>query len=357
MTIPVAPNSDLGQLTSKIRIIAREQGFDDMRVTDCDLSESAPRLQEWLDKGYAGDMYYIGNRFEMKIDPDKLVSGVKRIISLRMNYFQFRNESMDGFNFINAPDKGFISSYALGRDYHKVIRGRLEKVAQNVQSIIGAFGYRVFTDSAPVMEVELATKSGLGWRGKHTLLINKNAGSWFFLGEIYTDLDLPLDSPASEHCGTCSRCIDICPTKAILGPYKLDARRCISYLTIEHRGSIPKEFRKLLGNRIYGCDDCQVVCPWNKYASVTTVPDFNVRESLDGETLVKLFSWSESEFYRYTEGSPIRRIGYERWLRNLACALGNAPTSPEIIRSLELRKSYESELVREHVAWALDEHL
>lgn len=357
MSMPVKAKEKIYQLTSQIRAIAHEHGFDDMRVTDCDLSVSAPRLKEWIDKGYAGDMDYIGNRFEMRVDPDKLVSGVKRIISLRMNYFQSRNESMQGLNFLNAPDKGFISSYALGRDYHKVIRRRLEQVAQSVQSIIGAFGYRVFTDSAPVMEVELATKAGLGWRGKHTLLINKNAGSWFFLGEIYTDLDLPLDSLSGEHCGTCTRCIDICPTKAIIAPYKLDARRCISYLTIEHRGSIPKEFRKLMGNRIYGCDDCQVVCPWNKYASVTAVPDFNVRGVLDGEALVKLFSWSESDFHQYTEGSPIRRIGYERWLRNVACALGNAPTTPEIIRSLKSRNSYESEMVREHVAWALDEHL
>ena len=344
------------QLKSQIKVIAAECGFDDVGIANCDLSECAPRLKEWIDKGYAGDMDFIAKRLDMKIDPNKLVNGVKRIVTLRMNYFQTRDKSMSGMQFINASDKGFVSSYALGRDYHKVIRGRLEKVARKMKSIIGPFGYRVFTDSAPVMEVELGVQSGLGWRGKHTLLLNKDVGSWFFLGEIYTDLDLPIDNPETEHCGTCNRCIDICPTNAIVAPYKLDARKCISYLTIEHKGSIPKKYRKLIGNRIYGCDDCQLVCPWNKYASVTAITDFNARDPLDGKTLVSLFSWTEAQFGKFTEGSAIRRIGYERWLRNIACALGNAPTTPEIIRALESKKSHDSALVREHVAWALDEH-
>lgn len=351
------PKTEIAQLASQIKNIATEFGFDDIRIANCDLSESAPRLKEWIDNGYAGDMDFIAKRLDMKIDPNKLVNGVKRIITLRMNYFQAREPTMSGMQFLNAPEKGFVSSYALGRDYHKVIRRRLEKVARKMESIIGPFGYRVFTDSAPVMEVELGVKSGLGWRGKHTLLLNKDVGSWFFLGEIYTDLDLPIDSPETEHCGTCTRCMDVCPTGAIIAPYKLDARKCVSYLTIEHKGSIPKELRKLIGNRIYGCDDCQLVCPWNKYASMTTIDDFNARDPLDGETLVSLFSWTEAQFSQFTEGSAIRRIGYERWLRNVACALGNAPTTPEIIQALESKKSHESALVREHVLWAIDEHV
>lgn len=351
------PRTEVAQLKLQIKEIAAEFGFDDVKIANCDLSESAPRLKEWIDKGYAGDMDFIANRLDMKVDPEKLVRGVKRIITLRMNYFQARENSMSGMRFLNAPEKGFVSSYALGRDYHKVIRKRLEKIACRIESMVGPFGYRVFTDSAPVMEVELAVKSGLGWRGKHTLLINKDIGSWFFLGEIYTDLDLPIDAAEAEHCGTCSRCMDVCPTGAIIAPYELDARKCISYLTIEHKGSIPKEFRKLIGNRIYGCDDCQLVCPWNKYASLTTIDDFNARDPLDGETLVGLFSWTEAQFSQFTEGSAIRRIGYERWLRNVACALGNAPTTPEVIQALESKKSHNSALVREHVLWALDEHV
>lgn len=347
----------VAQLKFQIKNIAAEFGFDDVGIANCDLSESAPRLKEWIDNGYAGDMDFIANRLDMKVDPNKLLKGVRRIITLRMNYFQARENSMSGMHFLNVPDKGFVSSYALGRDYHKVIRKRLEKVARKMQSLIGPFGYRVFTDSAPVMEVELGVKSGLGWRGKHTLLLNKDVGSWFFLGEIYTDLDLPTDKPETEHCGTCSRCMDICPTGAIVAPYQLDARKCISYLTIEHKGSIPKEFRKLIGNRIYGCDDCQLVCPWNKYASTTTIGDFDARDPLDGETLAGFFSWTEVQFSKFTEGSAIRRIGYERWLRNVACALGNAPTTPEIVRALESKKSHKSALVREHVLWAIDQHV
>ena len=313
-------------------------------------------MKEWLQNGYAGDMDYLNRRLDLKIQPEKLFPGVKRIITLRMNYFQERSDNMKGFDFKKSPQHGFVSAYALGRDYHKVLRGRLQKVVKSMQEIIGPFGYRVFTDSAPVMEVELAVKSGLGWRGKHTLLIERSSGSWFFLGEVFTDLELPLDDEIPEHCGSCSRCLDVCPTRAIVAPYKLDARRCISYLTIEHKGSIPKELRPLLGNRIYGCDDCQLVCPWNKYASVTPVPDFSIRKEIDGALLTDLFAWSEDEFNRYMEGSPIRRIGYERWLRNIACALGNAPTTPAIIEALKNRIADESVLVREHVQWALRQH-
>jgi epoxyqueuosine reductase len=249
-----------------------------------------------------------------------------------------------------------ISRYARGRDYHKVVRGRLQKLCDRIEAEAGPFGHRVFADSAPVMEVELAAKAGIGWRGKHTLLLSREAGSWFFLGEVYTSLPLPPDAPAGEHCGTCTKCIDVCPTQAIRGPYQLDARRCISYLTIELKSSIPEEFRPLIGNRVYGCDDCQEVCPWNSFAQVTREPDFSVRNGLDRATLVELFAWSEREFDERMAGSPIRRIGYERWLRNLAVGLGNAPTTPEVVAALRARADHSSALVREHVAWALSRH-
>jgi epoxyqueuosine reductase len=265
---------------------------------------------------------------------------------------------------MGSSDLAYVSRYALGRDYHKVLRNRLQRLTERIRADVAPWDQsvgktshtRVFTDSAPVMEVELATKSGLGWRGKHTLVLNREAGSWFFLGEIYTDLPLPVDSPQSDHCGTCSRCIDICPTQAIVAPYQLDARRCISYLTIEHKGDIPEELRPLMGNRIYGCDDCQLVCPWNRFAQKADAPDFAVRHGLDGAGLVELFSWSEEEFGHRMEGSAIRRIGHERWLRNLAVGLGNAPTSPAVIAALEARRDHPSVMVRNHVGWALKRH-
>jgi epoxyqueuosine reductase len=268
-----------------------------------------------------------------------------------MDYLRDRPQGIE-----RAPETAYIARYARGRDYHKVLRARLQALCERLAAEVGDFGFRVFTDSAPVMEVELARSAGLGWRGKHTLLLERDAGSWFFLGEIYCDLPLPVDAPAEEHCGSCERCIDVCPTQAIRGPYQLEARRCISYLTIEHKSAIPEELRPLIGNRVYGCDDCQLVCPWNSFARPTPEPDFQVRNGLDRATLIDLFGWSESEFDQRLRGSPIRRIGHERWLRNLAVGLGNADSSPEVVAALRSRADHPSALVREHVAWALSRH-
>ena len=343
------------QLRDKIEHWASELGFEQTGIADCDLSDAEPRLQDWLDRGWHGDMEFMAAHGTKRTRPPELVPGTRRVISVRMNYLP--DDVTPAENVLDDPQRAYVARYAVGRDYHKVLRNRLEALAQQIRAEVGDFGYRVFTDSAPVMEVELATKAGLGWRGKHTLLLNRDAGSWFFLGEIYTDLDLPVDQPQAEHCGDCKRCIDICPTRAIIAPYKLDARRCISYLTIEHKGSIPVELRPLIGNRIYGCDDCQLVCPWNRFAQKATLPDFDVRHELDASDLVSLFAWDEHSFDRNTRGSAIRRIGHERWLRNIACALGNADTSREVISALESRADHPSALVREHVAWALARHL
>lgn len=289
----------------------------------------------------------------LRARPAELVPGTLRVIACRMDYAPTLE---DEWSALADGARAYIARYARGRDYHKVIRARLRKLCERIESEVGPFGHRVFCDSAPVLEVELAVKAGIGWRGKHTLALSRDAGSWFFLGEIYTSLPLPADSPASEHCGTCDRCIEICPTRAIRGPYRLDARRCISYLTIEHRSAIPEELRPLIGNRVYGCDDCQLVCPWNRFARLTAEPDFLPRSRLDRATLVELFGWTEEEFDRRLRGSPIRRIGYERWLRNLAVGLGNAPTSPEVLAALRAREYHPSALVREHVRWALARH-
>jgi epoxyqueuosine reductase len=279
--------------------------------------------------------------------------GTLRVISVRLDYLPAQAEDAEGV--LADGNRAYVARYALGRDYHKVLRSRLQRLAERIGQEVGDFRYRVFTDSAPVMEVELAVKAGLGWRGKHTLLLQREAGSWFFLGEIYTDLALPVDEAQDEHCGTCRRCIDVCPTGAIVAPYQLDARRCISYLTIEHRGSIPEALRPLLGNRIYGCDDCQLVCPWNRFAQPAAVPDFAPRNALDDAALVDLFAWSAEEFERRMQGSAIRRIGHERWLRNLAVALGNAPPDAAVLKALEARRDHPSALVREHVQWAIAE--
>jgi epoxyqueuosine reductase len=283
------------------------------------------------------------------------VPGTVRVISVRMDYLPAA--AKESWSVIGDRERAFVSRYALGRDYHKILRRRLQSLADRIAAEVGDFGYRVFTDSAPVLEVEIAARAGLGWRGKHTLLLSREAGSWFFLGELLTDLPLPVDAPADDHCGTCTRCLDICPTGAIVAPYQLDARRCISYLTIEHPGSIPEALRPLIGNRVYGCDDCQLACPWNRFAQPTTEPDFGVRNGLDDATLVDLFAWSENDFKTRLEGSAIRRIGYERWLRNLAVGLGNADPSPPIVAALHLRAAHPSVLVREHVAWALGRQL
>jgi len=319
-------------------------------IADADLSAAEPRLLEWLAQGWHGEMEYMARHGALRARPAELHPGTLRVISCRMDYLGGKTEE-DAH-----PEKAEIARYARGRDYHRVLRSRLQALCERIAAEIGPFGYRVFSDSAPVMEVELAVKAGLGWRGKHTLLLSRDAGSWFFLGEIYCDLPLPMDSSEKNSCGTCERCIEICPTQAIRGPYQLDARRCISYLTIEHKSAIPEELRPLIGNRVYGCDDCQTVCPWNRFAQLTKEKDFEVRNGLDRASLVELFAWTEEEFDRRLRGSPIRRIGYERWLRNLAVGLGNAPGAPEVVAALRARADHPSALVREHVRWALSRH-
>jgi epoxyqueuosine reductase len=345
---------DAAAIVQQIRQWGAQLGFQKIGISDIDLSHAEPRLIEWLSAGFHGEMDYMAKHGAKRARPAELVPGTLRVIAARINYLPPR--ASESWAVINAAGKAFISRYALGRDYHKVLRRRLQQLATRIEDAVGAYSYRVFTDSAPVMEVELAEKAGLGWRGKHTLLLTRDAGSYFFLGEIYTDLPLPVDRAAGNHCGTCAKCIDICPTRAIIGPYRLDARRCISYLTIEHHGSIPVEFRPLIGNRVYGCDDCQLACPWNKYAQASTEPDFAVRNGLDDVTLAELFAWSEAEFHARLLGSAIHRIGYERWLRNLAVGLGNAPTAAPITAALRSRSGHPSALVREHVAWALARH-
>jgi len=354
--------SDLVLLAQEIKAWARELGFAELRITDVDLSSAEAGLLAWLAAGYHGEMDYMAKHGLARARPAELVPGSVRALSVRMNYLPKQideNWSKRELKRSAEPASAVISIYARGRDYHKVLRSRLQQLAEKIQEKIGKFGYRVFTDSAPVMEVELATKAGLGWRGKHTLLLNRDGGSMFFLGEILIDVPLPIDAPISNHCGQCRACIDICPTQAIRAPYQLDARRCISYLTIEHQGSIPVELRPLIGNRIYGCDDCQLACPWNKFAQPAQVDDFEVRNGLDSANMVSLFQWTEVEFLSRMEGSPIRRIGYERWLRNLAVGLGNALRQGDqdeaIVNVLNAKKEHASALVREHVLWALSE--
>ncbi|WP_300495787.1 tRNA epoxyqueuosine(34) reductase QueG [uncultured Methylophaga sp.] len=342
-------------LLEDMQIWARSLGFQQLGVSDIDLSAAEDQLQQWLARGFHGEMEFMQRHGSLRTHPEELVPGTIRVITARMDYWP--ETAADAWQVIGESELGFISRYALGRDYHKLIRKRLLRLSKRIEEAVGAMGYRVFTDSAPVMEKALAQKSGLGWIGKHTNVLNRQNGSYFFLGEIYTDLPLPLTEPVSDHCGSCTACIDICPTQAIVAPYELDARRCISYLTIELRGSIPVEFRPMMGNRIYGCDDCQLVCPWNKFAQMTTESAYLPREGLDAPQLVELFSWTEAEFLQRLEGSPIRRIGYECWLRNIAIALGNAKTSQKIVAALKGRLEHPSELVREHVQWALEQHI
>ena len=345
--------ADLAMLAATIKSWGRELGFQAVGIADTDLSAVEPRLAAWLASGFAGELDYMRKHGGKRTRPASLVPGTLRIISARMDY---RPDAADSWRILADGSKAFVARYALGRDYHKVLRGRLRQLAEKIAGEIGDFGYRVFTDSAPVMEVELARKAGLGWRGKHTLLLAREAGSFFFLGDIYTDLPLPLDAPVGEHCGSCTKCLDVCPTHAIVAPYVVDARRCISYLTIELKGSIPVELRPLIGNRVFGCDDCQLVCPWNRYARLAPEPDFRVRNGLDSAELADLFAWTESEFRQRMSGSAIHRIGYERWLRNLAVGLGNAPGSERVLAALRSRAQDLSPLVREHVAWALERH-
>lgn len=349
-----ASTIDGAALAREIKQWGVELGFQEVGIADCDLSAAETRLMDWLGRGWHGDMDYMARHGAKRSRPAELLPGTLRVIAARMNYAP--PAARDSWEVMQDGRLAFISRYALGRDYHKVLRRRLQQLADRITRAVGEFRYRAFTDSAPVMEVELAVKAGLGWRGKHTLLLSREAGSYFFLGEIYTDLPLPVDGRQSEHCGSCSKCIAVCPTQAIVAPYQLDARRCISYLTIEHKGSIPEALRPLIGNRVYGCDDCQLACPWNRFAQASPEGDFAVRNGLDDATLVELFGWSEADFDARLLGSAIHRIGHERWLRNIAVGLGNAPTAPQIIAALRARADHGSALVREHVAWALGRH-
>jgi epoxyqueuosine reductase len=352
-----SPNDsiDYATLTHKIKQWGKELGFQQLGIADIDLSENEPRLQAWLEQGLHGEMGYMAEHGTKRSRPQELVPGTLRIISARMAYLPEATD--DSLALLKRPDHAYIARYALGRDYHKLMRNRLQQLARQIMQEVGEFGYRAFVDSAPVMEKPLATKAGIGWRGKHSLMLNRNSSSWFLLGELFTDLPLPVDQPIGNHCGTCEACLPACPTQAIIAPYRVDARRCISYLTIELKGSIPEELRHLMGNRIYGCDDCQLACPWNRFAQVTDEQDFLPRQGLAASELMELFAWTEEEFLTRLEGSPIRRIGHERWLRNIAVALGNAPTSMEVITALQSRVDHASELVQEHVVWALNRHL
>ena len=348
----------------KLRAWAASLGLSQIGVADVDLSDAEAPLQAWLDAGFHGSMHYMASHGMKRARPAELVPGTVSVITARLDYLpSSHEEGWQGIEFerLNKPGEGMVSIYARGRDYHKVLRGRLQKLADKIAAEIGEMGYRVFTDSAPVLEAELASRSGIGWRGKHTLILSREAGSMFFLGEIYVDFALPATESVAAHCGSCTSCIDVCPTQAIVAPYLLDARRCISYLTIEHDGAIPLELRVLMGNRIYGCDDCQLACPWNKFAQRSNLPDFDERKGLSGQQLVTLFGWSEEDFLRYTEGSAIRRIGHARWQRNIAVAMGNALRNPQLshddsatIRQiLSEKKPSASALVLEHIDWAL----
>ncbi|MBT3347325.1 MAG: tRNA epoxyqueuosine(34) reductase QueG [Thiotrichales bacterium] len=342
------------ELKRQIRELATEFGFSGFGVADCDLTQHEDAFQKWCEQGFYGEMEYMVRHGSKRSRPAELIPDTISILSFRMEYLP--NGAADSWETMQNREKAFISRYALGRDYHKMMRQRLAKLAKKIGELIGPFGNRVFVDSAPVLERGIAERSGVGWIGKHTNLIEERSGSWFFLGEIYTDLSIEPDQAASNHCGSCSSCITACPTAAIISPYQLDARRCISYLTIELKGSIPVEFRKAIGNRIYGCDDCQLVCPWNRFAEPSSESDFKVRNGLDSPDLIELFEWSEEEFMKKLEGSPIRRIGHERWLRNISVALGNGRETPQAVTALKGRSNHESAVVREHIQWALSQY-
>ncbi len=345
---------DPAALAQAIKTWGRELGFQQVGIAGVELGEHEAHLARWLAAGYQGEMDYMAAHGSKRSRPAELVPGTLRVVSLRMDYLPGDTRMAE---VLASPDKAYVSRYALGRDYHKLVRKRLQQLAERIQAAIGPFGYRAFVDSAPVLEKALAQQAGLGWIGKNTLLLNKQAGSWFFLGELFVDLPLPVDAAHErEHCGRCQACLDVCPTAAFVGPQLLDARRCISYLTIELKGAIPEELRAPIGNRVFGCDDCQLVCPWNRFARPTQQDDFRPRHGLDNSELAELFRWSEEEFLARTEGSPLRRAGYERFLRNLAVGLGNAPASIPVLEALRLRREYPSELVREHVEWALARH-
>ena len=341
---------DLDALARQLKSLALAAGFQRVGISGVELGADEAHLHDWLAQGLYGSMEWMARHGDKRSRPPELVPGTLRVLSVGMDYGR---EPEEAWANLRDGERAYVARYALGRDYHKLMRQRLQRLADRIAEEIGPFGHRVFVDSAPVLERALARNAGLGWIGKHTCLIDKDGGSWFFLGEIYLDLALPVDTPADNHCGTCSRCIEVCPTQAITAPYRLDARRCIAYLTIEHEGPIDEELRPLIGNRIFGCDDCQLVCPWNKFAKRSDEPDFRVRNNLDTASLAQLFAWTEEEFLQRSEGSAIRRSGYQRWLRNIAVALGNAPATPETIAALESRRGIEDPVVREHVEWAL----
>lgn len=326
-----------------------------MGISNADPGDASTRLREWLAAGWQGSMAWMADRAELRTRPDALVPGTLRVISVRMDYLPEAREQ--AWVQLQNPDQAYVSRYALGRDYHKLVRKRLQQLAERIRRYAADLHYRVFCDSAPVLEKPLASQAGLGWIGKHTSLIHRQAGSFFFIGEIYTNLPLPVDHPAEAHCGSCTACMVVCPTQAIVAPYRLDARRCIAYLTIEWRGIIPEAFRRAIGNRIYGCDDCQLVCPWNRYARMTREIDFMPRHGLDTASLLSLWAWSEELFLRRMEGSPIRRIGYESWLRNIAVALGNAPASSAVVTALQSRLAQASPLLSTHILWSLERQL
>lgn len=341
---------DFTQLALQIKQWGQNFGFQKIGITDIDLKEAEPKLQEWLRNKYHGTMTYMEKHGPLRTHPDQLLPGTIRIIMAQMNYLPADDQMVEN---LADPNRAYISRYALGRDYHKILRKRLAQLAQKITTEIGPFQYRAFADSAPVLEKPLAAKAGLGWQGKHTILLNRESGSWFFLGTLFTDLPLPVDAPVANHCGRCQACMQICPTNAIIAPYILDARRCISYLTIEYKGSIPEDLRPLIGNRIFGCDDCQIVCPWNRFAKVATESGFTPRHQLKTAQLLELFAWSEEEYVQKTEGSPLKRAGYDSWLRNIAIALGNAPASSDIMAALQTRYSTATRLVQEHIKWAI----
>nr|WP_314479316.1 tRNA epoxyqueuosine(34) reductase QueG [uncultured Pseudomonas sp.] len=349
-----ASTPDLDPLAHNIKLWGQELGFAHVGIAGIDLGEHEHHLQRWLDAGYQGEMEYLGAHGSKRAHPEQLIPGTVRVVSLRMDYLPGDTQMAQR---LAQPEKAYVSRYALGRDYHKLVRKRVQLLADRIQAAIGPFGYRAFVDSAPVLEKALAEQAGLGWIGKNTLLLNRKAGSYFFLAELFVDLPLPVDqATASEHCGRCTACLDICPTQAFVGPYLLDARRCISYLTIELKGPIPVELRSMMGNRVFGCDDCQIVCPWNRFAKPTREQDFQPRHGLENAELAQMFLWDEPTFLRKTEGGPLRRAGYERWLRNLAVGLGNAPSTIPVIEALKVRRDDASALVREHVQWALARH-
>jgi epoxyqueuosine reductase len=342
-------------ITRQIKQIGLQMGFQAIGICDTQLDTEHQHYQQWIDRHYHGEMFYMQRNTEMRLQPEQMLPGTLSVICVRLDYLPEASQAL--IDLLDHPQNAYISRYALGRDYHKLMRKRLQKFASEIKTLIGDFGYRVFVDSAPVLEKQLSIKAGLGWRGKHSNVLQRNHGSWFFLGEIYTDLKLINDQPLQAHCGECTACIDKCPTQAIVAPYVVDARRCISYLTIEHHSAIAEEFRQAIGNRIYGCDDCQIYCPWNRFEKISSETDFYARHGLDEISLLDCFNWTQIQFLHRFEGSPIRRIGYDKWRRNIAIALGNAAPSPHIVNTLQHAVTESSDMVREHINWAIAQQI